>query len=76
MSEIRYETEEAFSDLAKELPLKRDPLRDPHTAETCRITKRKVKWALLQTPGSPYPQSFHQKSQLLYGSMNFVSIQT
>lgn len=53
MSEIRYETEEPFSDLAKELLLKHDPLRDPHTAETCRITERKVKWG--PAPDSRFP---------------------
>lgn len=55
MSEIRYETEEAFSDLAKELLLKRDPLRDPHTAETCRITERKVKWGPATDSRFPLP---------------------
>lgn len=53
MSEMRYETDEVFSDLAKELLLKHDPLQDPHTAETCRITERKVKWG--PAPDSRFP---------------------
>lgn len=44
LGETRYETEEVFSDLAKELLLKHDNIQDAHMAETCRITERKVKW--------------------------------
>lgn len=42
--ETRYETEEFFSDLVKELLLKHDHIQNDHMAETGRITERKLKW--------------------------------
>lgn len=53
LGEARYETEEVFSDLAKELLLRHDKLQDAHIAETCRITERKVKWG--PAPDTKFP---------------------
>lgn len=53
ISELRYETEEVFSDLAKEFLLKHDSLRTPHSAGTCRITERKVEWG--PAPDNRFP---------------------